>query len=94
MHQTLCADDFMVDRETVRILLKVLDANGVELRSSHHLARRTYVSVGPNYLWHIDGYDKIKPYGFAIHGAINGFSRNCIVLYELYKTDEASSTSN
>ena len=27
---------------------------------------------GPNYLWHIDGYDKLKPFGFAIHGAIDG----------------------
>ena len=41
------------------ILLKVVDADGIELRSSHRLARRTYVSVGPTYLWHIDGYDKI-----------------------------------
>ena len=55
--------------------MKILDAGGVELRSSHRLASRSYVSVGPNYLWHIDGYDKIKPYRFAIHGAIDGFSR-------------------
>ena len=41
--------------------MKVQDADGVELRSSHRLARRTCVSVGPNCLWHIDGYDKIKP---------------------------------
>ena len=27
---------------------------------------------GPNWLWHIDRYDKRKPYGFAIHGAIDG----------------------
>ena len=26
-------------------------------------------------MWHIDEYDKWKPYGFAIHGAIDGFSR-------------------
>ena len=28
---------------------------------------------GPNYLWHMDGYDKLKPYGFCIHGAIDGY---------------------
>ena len=80
MHQKLRTDGFAVDRETVRILLKILDADGVELRSSHRLARRTYVSVGPKYLWHFDGYDKIKPYGFAIHGAIDGFSRKILWL--------------
>ena len=80
MYQKLRADGFVVDCETVRILLKILDADGVELQSSHRLARRTYVSVGPNYLWHIDGYDKIKAYGFAIHGAIDGFSRKVLWL--------------
>ena len=27
---------------------------------------------GPNYVWHCDGYDKLKPYGFPIHGCIDG----------------------
>ena len=27
---------------------------------------------GPNFLWHCDGYDKLKPYGIAIHGCIDG----------------------
>ncbi|CAC5369292.1 unnamed protein product [Mytilus coruscus] len=29
---------------------------------------------------HIDGYDKLKPYGFSIHGAIDGFSRRILWL--------------
>ena len=49
MHQKPRADGVVVDRETVRILLKILDADVVELRLSHHLARRTYASVGPNF---------------------------------------------
>ena len=27
---------------------------------------------GPNYVWHTDGMDKLKPYGFAVHGCIDG----------------------
>ena len=27
---------------------------------------------GPNYLWHMDSYDKLKPYGISIHGCIDG----------------------
>ena len=27
---------------------------------------------GPNYCWHIDGNDKLIPYGFGIHGGIDG----------------------
>ena len=60
MHQKLCADGFIVDRETARILLKVLDVDGVELQSSHNRARSTYVSVRPNYLSHINGYERLN----------------------------------
>ena len=31
-------------------------------------------------MWHIDGHDKLKSYGFSIHGCIDGFSRRLIWL--------------
>ena len=31
-----------------------------------------FLFQGPNFLGHIDGYDKLKAYGFAIHGCIDG----------------------
>ena len=30
---------------------------------------------GPNNTWHPAGNDKLKPYGFPIHGCMDGFSR-------------------
>ena len=36
-------------------------------------------------MWHIDGYDKLKPYGFCVHGAIDGFSRR--IMWIMYLTD-------
>lgn len=27
---------------------------------------------GPNFLWHLDGYDELKPFGICIHGCIDG----------------------
>ena len=44
------------------------------------LKRRVYTNPGWNYCWHIDGYDKIKPDGFAIHGCIDGYIRKVIWL--------------
>lgn len=38
------------------------------------------MSPGPNYSWHADGYDKLKPYGCRIHGAIDGWSRKIMWL--------------
>lgn len=80
MHQKLSMNGFTVDHETVRLILKSLDPDGVELRANHRLTRRKYVSSGPNHTWHVDGYDKIKPFGFAIHGAIDGYSRRIMWL--------------
>lgn len=81
MHQRLRVDyGLLIDRETVRKIIKRLDPVGVDCRTRKRFRRRQYVSQGPNYIWHIDGYDKLKPFGFCIHGAIDGFSRRIMWL--------------
>ena len=32
-------------------------------------------------MWHVDGYDKLKPFSFAIHSAIDGYSRKILWLH-------------
>ena len=81
MHQRLRIDyGLVVSRETVRLALKMLDPEGVERRSQHKLKRRTYSAKGPNFIWHLDGYDKLKPFGLCVHGAIDGYSRRILWL--------------
>ena len=58
--------------------MKSLGPEGVSARSRHKLQRPLYNARRPNYVWHIGGYDKIKPYGFAIHGSIDGYSREIL----------------
>ncbi|XP_056328370.1 uncharacterized protein LOC130240759 [Danio aesculapii] len=86
MHQKCWLSGIITDRETVRQLMRLLDGQGVDLRARGRLRRRMYNSRGPNYVWHIDGYDKLKPYGICINGCIDGFSRKMIWL-EAYKTN-------
>ena len=75
MTQRLVNDHrLVVGKENVRELLNILDPEEVELRARRRLKWRQYITKGPNHLWHIDGYDKLKPFGFCIHGAIHGFS--------------------
>ena len=62
-------------RDTFLALINILDPEGIEERSKYRLKRRLYNTPGPNFLWHIDGYNKLKPYGFSIHGGIDGCSR-------------------
>ncbi|XP_063076248.1 uncharacterized protein LOC134466278 isoform X1 [Engraulis encrasicolus] len=77
---------YVVTQSTVRHLLKFLDPSGVERRRRNRLMRRVYMNPGPNYLWHVDSYDKLKPYGVCINGAIDGFSR-LIVWLHAYSTN-------
>ena len=65
---------------TVRAINAVLDPSGVHHRTAHRFRRRTYGAMGPNGVVHIDGYDKLKPFGIAIHGAICGYSRKILWL--------------
>lgn len=69
-----------VTQKAVRLMLGVLDPEGVSLRSSHRLRRRRYCSKSPSFTTHIDGYDKLKPFGISIHGAVDGFSRKILWL--------------
>ncbi|PIK52036.1 hypothetical protein BSL78_11049 [Apostichopus japonicus] len=84
-HHKLRNNGYNIDRETVRNLLKLLDPEGVELRRRRRLRRRNYNGIGPNFVWHIDSYDKLKPFGICINGCIDGFSRH-VLWVEAYKT--------
>ena len=59
-------------RHAVSTVQQQIDPEGVEMRRRHQFSRRTYINKGPNFLIHLDGYDKLKRYGFPIHGAICG----------------------
>ena len=81
IHQKCRMKGLSTNRELVRLALKALDPEGVNNRSLKKFKSRKYTSVGPNYMWHIDGYDKLKPFGFAIRGAIDGYSRKILWLH-------------
>ncbi|KAJ8319832.1 hypothetical protein KUTeg_001419 [Tegillarca granosa] len=80
MYNKCLQNGMVVQRDMVRILLKILDPPGVTLRIRGKLRRRQYTSKGPNYIWHIDSYDKLKPYGICINACIDGYSRFIIWL--------------
>lgn len=69
-----------VKRSTVYYILRIADPEGVADRLAHRLRRREYKSPGPNFIWHLDGYDKLKQFGFPIHGCVCGFARKVIWL--------------
>jgi hypothetical protein len=56
-----------VRRDVIMQILQEVDPDGVSVRKKKYLKRRIYHNKGPNYLWHMDGYDKLTPYGIGIH---------------------------
>ena len=59
----------------------MLDPDGVAARLSRRLERRTYMYTvpRPNFIWHIDGYNKLNTFELCISGCIDGFSRKKII---------------
>ncbi|CAM4572422.1 unnamed protein product [Leuciscus chuanchicus] len=52
----------------------------LDLSIRRRFVRRSYCAAGPNQVWHVDGYDKLKPFGIAISGCIDGYSRRVMWL--------------
>ena len=67
-----------VKRSAVMKILRQEDPVGTLLRKARYIKRRVYTCNGPNNSWHADGNDKLKPYGFPIHGCVDGFSRKVL----------------
>ena len=86
MHEKCLQNKLNVRKEDVRFILAEIDRPGVEFRRSRRLSRRSYFAKGPNFIWHLDSYDKLKPFGFGINGCIDGFSRKLIWL-NVYHTN-------
>ena len=80
MWDRLELEGIRIPRSVVAITLREIDPEGSTLRRPNDLKRREYANPGPNFAWHIDGYDKLKPWGFPINGGIDGFSHRMLWL--------------
>ena len=70
-----------ISKEHVRKALVDIDPEGVSMRKKKTIKRREYETNGPFNVFHIDGNNKLKRFGFALHGYIDGFSRKLIFLF-------------
>ena len=80
MHLKCIQNGFTVTQETVRLMLKLFDPNGVNDRVGRKLRRRIYTNYGPWFLLHMDAYDKLSPYGIGKYCTVS-FNFNFTVLY-------------
>jgi hypothetical protein len=57
---------------------------------SNVIKLRVYHVRGSNALWHHDGNEKLRPWGFYIHGCVDGHS--CLVIYLICTNNKRAST--
>jgi hypothetical protein len=69
-----------VNRHIVHEALKVVDPEGLEERRARRLQRRIFHCQGRDQVWSLDGHDKLKRWGFPIHGCCDVYSRYSIWL--------------
>jgi len=62
-------------------------------RRRHDLQRSRGEAIipGPNYVWSLDGYDKLKPYGIEVYACIDAYSR--YVIWVFIGASNATATS-
>jgi hypothetical protein len=63
-------------------MIRELDPEGVSRRRKDLQRRRgEYVVPGPDFIWSIDGHDKLSHWGIQIYAAIDAYSRHIIWMY-------------
>ena len=70
-----------ISKEHVRKALVNIDPEGVSMRKKKTIKRREYKTNGPFDVFHIDENGKLKSFGFAIHGCIDGYNRKLIYFF-------------
>jgi hypothetical protein len=74
---------FRAYREDVAAAQAQLDPEGVAGRrpGGRKIRQENYTTEGPNYLWCLDGHDKLTQFGMQIYAAIDAYSRKIIWFY-------------
>jgi hypothetical protein len=73
---------FVVYRESLYAMLRLLDPEAIALRMRRMQSKKgEYIVPGPDWIWSIDGHDKLSPFGIEIYACIDAYSRNIIWVY-------------
>ena len=67
--------------------MKDLDPVGADTRRGRALRLRLYYGKSPNRVWHLESYDKFKPFGFGSKGCIDRDSR-CILWLNMLRSNK------
>jgi hypothetical protein len=72
--------DFVAAYQKARDPARV-DARNVRNAPNPLNHRGNFVTPGPNFMWCVDGHDKLAPFGIQIYAAIDAYSRRLLWFY-------------
>jgi hypothetical protein len=83
LQSNLRQQGYRAREDDVRNALKLQDPTGTKTRKPEAKRKRRleYIVPGPNFLWSIDGHDKLANYGIEIYAAIDAYSRRILWFY-------------
>jgi hypothetical protein len=82
LHSHFRQQGYIVARDRLFRVYRTLNREAIN-RRKRVLPRPSGEAIipGPNYVWSVDGYDKLKSYGIEIHACIDAYSRYIIWVY-------------
>jgi hypothetical protein len=73
---------YIIARNRLFQAYRTLNQEAVERRRRDLQRHRgEYVVPGPDFVWSMDGYDKLKPYGIEVYACIDAYSRYVVWIY-------------
>ncbi|KAI9882169.1 MAG: hypothetical protein M1823_006084, partial [Watsoniomyces obsoletus] len=82
LHTHFRSQGHIVSRDRLFAIVKELYPEGPAARLKDMQRHRgEYIVPGPHYLWSLDGYCKLDPYGIEIYAAIDAYSRYIVWIY-------------
>jgi len=73
---------YFMARDRMFRIYRTINPQAVERRRRDlQRSKGEAIIPGPNYIWSLDGYDKLKPYGIEIYACIDAYSRYIIWVY-------------
>ena len=71
-----------INRDRLFSIYRTLVPDAIERRMRNMQRHRgEYIVPGPNFVWSLDGYMKLAPYGIEVYASIDAYSRYIIWIY-------------
>jgi transposase InsO family protein len=82
LQQWFRKEGYLTTRDRLYNIVRQLDPAGVKARTTDANRKKgEYIVPGPDYVWSMDGHEKLSPWGFEIYACIDAYSRCILWIY-------------